>query len=158
MPLISALGRQRQVDFSETSLVYRASFRTVRAAQRNLVLKNLNPKPTHCPTKKPNQKDCDRNIWYEWGCWDSSAGKALSQKHDGLGLDGQRSHKSVVVVHACNIRDSRTVVETGRSLGYPAAWMCSRLEKNLFLSHTQSLLQALHPSYIFKWSVWQCWL
>jgi hypothetical protein len=62
MPLISALGRQRQVDFSETSLVYRASFRTVRAAQRNLVLKNLNPKPTNCPTKKPNQKDCDRNI------------------------------------------------------------------------------------------------
>ena len=40
MPFISALRRQRQVDLCEfgASLVYRVSFRTVRATQRNPVL------------------------------------------------------------------------------------------------------------------------
>jgi hypothetical protein len=38
MPLIPALGKQRQVDF-EVSLVYRVSSRTARATQRNPVLK-----------------------------------------------------------------------------------------------------------------------
>ena len=44
MPLIPALRRQRQVDFCEfkASLVYRASFKTAKSAQRNLVLKNSN--------------------------------------------------------------------------------------------------------------------
>jgi hypothetical protein len=36
--LIPTLGRQRQVDF-EASLVYRVSFRTARATQRNPVSK-----------------------------------------------------------------------------------------------------------------------
>ena len=40
MPLIPALGRQRQVDFwVEASLVYRVSSKTARATQRNPVLK-----------------------------------------------------------------------------------------------------------------------
>jgi hypothetical protein len=41
-PLIPALGRQRQADLCEfeASLVYRVSFRTARATQKNLVLKN----------------------------------------------------------------------------------------------------------------------
>jgi hypothetical protein len=41
MPLIPALGRQRQADFSEfeASLVYRVSSWTARAIQRNPVLK-----------------------------------------------------------------------------------------------------------------------
>jgi hypothetical protein len=39
MPLIPALGRQRQVDF-EASLVYRVSSRTARATQRIPVSKN----------------------------------------------------------------------------------------------------------------------
>jgi hypothetical protein len=41
MPLIPALGRQRQADFEhsgfEASLVYRVSSRTARATQRNPV-------------------------------------------------------------------------------------------------------------------------
>ena len=43
MPLIPALGRQRQADLCEfeASLVYKVSFRIVRAVtQRNPVLKN----------------------------------------------------------------------------------------------------------------------
>jgi hypothetical protein len=41
MPLIPALGRQKQVDLceSEASLVYRASFRIARATERNYVSK-----------------------------------------------------------------------------------------------------------------------
>ena len=39
MPLIPTLGRQRQMDLCEfkASLVYRVSFRTARATQRNPV-------------------------------------------------------------------------------------------------------------------------
>jgi hypothetical protein len=40
-PLIPALGRQRQADFS---LFYKVSSRTARATQRNLVLKNQKKK------------------------------------------------------------------------------------------------------------------
>jgi hypothetical protein len=41
MPLIPALGRQRQADFEfEASLVYRVSSRIARATQRNPVSKN----------------------------------------------------------------------------------------------------------------------
>ena len=41
MPIISALGKQRQVDLSEfeDSLVYSVSSRTAKATQRNPVLK-----------------------------------------------------------------------------------------------------------------------
>jgi hypothetical protein len=44
MPLIPALGRQRQAGVSEfkTSLVYRVSSRTARAIQRNPVSKKQN--------------------------------------------------------------------------------------------------------------------
>ena len=53
MPLIPALGRQRQVDFSvEVSLVYRVSSRTARDTQRNPVSKNKNN------TKKPSEATC----------------------------------------------------------------------------------------------------
>jgi hypothetical protein len=41
MPLIPALGRQRQAEF-EASLVYKVSSTTARAIQRNPVLKNKN--------------------------------------------------------------------------------------------------------------------
>ena len=45
MPLIPALGRQRQADFElEASLVYKVSSRTARAIQRNPVLKNQKKK------------------------------------------------------------------------------------------------------------------
>ena len=42
IPLIPALGRQRQLDLSEfkASLVHRVSSRTVKATQRNPILKN----------------------------------------------------------------------------------------------------------------------
>ena len=40
MPLIPALRRQRQTDLCESSLVYKASFRTARAKKRNPVSKN----------------------------------------------------------------------------------------------------------------------
>jgi hypothetical protein len=42
MPLVPALGRQRQVDLYkfEAKQVYRASSRTARTTQRNPVLKN----------------------------------------------------------------------------------------------------------------------
>jgi hypothetical protein len=44
MPLIPALGRQRQVDLCEleASLVYRVSSRTASAIQRNPVMKKQN--------------------------------------------------------------------------------------------------------------------
>jgi hypothetical protein len=46
-PLISALGRQRQaISESEASLIYRVSFRTGRAMQRNAVSKNKNKQTT----------------------------------------------------------------------------------------------------------------
>jgi hypothetical protein len=46
--LIPALGRQRQVDLEfEATLVYRGSFRTARATQRNPVSKQTNKKQTH---------------------------------------------------------------------------------------------------------------
>jgi hypothetical protein len=45
MPLIPALGRQRQADFEfEANLVYRVSSRTARATQRKPVLKNQKKK------------------------------------------------------------------------------------------------------------------
>ena len=47
MPLISALGKQKQADFCEikASLVYRVSFRTgSKATQRNPVLKKIQNK------------------------------------------------------------------------------------------------------------------
>jgi hypothetical protein len=53
VPLIPALGRQRQVNF-EASLVYRVSSRTARAIQRNPVSKNK--KQTKSKTKKQNKK------------------------------------------------------------------------------------------------------
>jgi hypothetical protein len=56
MPLIPALGRQRQV-ISEfkASLVYRVSSRTARTTQRNLVLKKQNKtKQKQKQTKKDN--------------------------------------------------------------------------------------------------------
>jgi hypothetical protein len=42
MPLIPALRKQRQADLCEfqVSLVYRVSYRTVRATQRNPILKS----------------------------------------------------------------------------------------------------------------------
>jgi hypothetical protein len=42
MPLIPALGRQRQMDFYgfKISLIYKVSFMTARAMQRNPVSKN----------------------------------------------------------------------------------------------------------------------
>jgi hypothetical protein len=44
MPIVPALGRQRQVNLCEleASLVCRVNFRTVRATQRNPVSKNKN--------------------------------------------------------------------------------------------------------------------
>ena len=53
MPLIPALGRERQVDLCEfeASLVYRVSSRTVRDTQRNPVSKETKNKTTkvHSP-------------------------------------------------------------------------------------------------------------
>jgi hypothetical protein len=43
MPLIPALGRQRQAEFND-SLVYRVSSRTARATQRKSALKNQKKK------------------------------------------------------------------------------------------------------------------
>jgi hypothetical protein len=59
MPLIPALGRQRQVDFEfEASLVYKVSSRTARAIQRNPVLKNKQKQQQQQqkPRKKTKQK------------------------------------------------------------------------------------------------------
>jgi hypothetical protein len=51
-PLISALGRQRQVDFKDI-LVYRVSSRTARATQKNPVSKAPHPgKSHHCSKEK----------------------------------------------------------------------------------------------------------
>jgi hypothetical protein len=59
MSLNPALGRQRQVisEF-EASQVYRVSFRTVRAIQRNNVLENKNK--TKQKTKKKERKERKR--------------------------------------------------------------------------------------------------
>ena len=57
MPLVSALGRQRQVDLCEfkASLVYRLSSRTTRVTQKNPVLKNKNP------NKQTNKQKTNKN-------------------------------------------------------------------------------------------------
>ena len=53
MPLIPALGRQRQTDFEfETSLVYRVSSRTARDIQRNPVSKKQKKKKKNKERKK----------------------------------------------------------------------------------------------------------
>jgi hypothetical protein len=54
MPLISALGRQRQADISEfeASLVYRVSSRTAKATQRKPCLEKQTNKRTHVLKKK----------------------------------------------------------------------------------------------------------
>ena len=56
MPLIPALGRQRQVDLCEfkASRVYKLSFRTIKATQKNLLVS------TNKQTK--NQKRKERNM------------------------------------------------------------------------------------------------
>jgi hypothetical protein len=49
MPLISALGRQKQADYEfESSLIYRASSRTARAHKETL---------SSTPPKKKNRKE-----------------------------------------------------------------------------------------------------
>jgi hypothetical protein len=48
-------GRGRRISEFEARLVYRVSSRTVRAAQRNPVLKNQT-KPNQTKTKPPNRK------------------------------------------------------------------------------------------------------
>jgi hypothetical protein len=53
MPLISALGRQRELCEFKASLVYKASSGTARVMQRNPVSKSN--QPTNQPT---NQRTC----------------------------------------------------------------------------------------------------
>ena len=52
--MIPAFMRQSQVDICEfeANLVYRVSSRTIRATQRNLVLKNPNPNQNKKDTNK----------------------------------------------------------------------------------------------------------
>jgi hypothetical protein len=58
MPLIPALGRQRQTDFEfETSLVYRVSSRTARDIQRNPVSKKQKKKKKRKKEKKVGLKN-----------------------------------------------------------------------------------------------------
>jgi hypothetical protein len=55
MPLIPALGRQRQrISEFKASLVYRVSPRTAKATQRNPILKNQK-------TNKPINKQTNKN-------------------------------------------------------------------------------------------------
>ena len=42
-PVLGVWGRGRQISEFKASLVYRASFKTAKATQRNSVLKNRNP-------------------------------------------------------------------------------------------------------------------
>jgi hypothetical protein len=64
IPLIPALGRQRQVNF-QASLVYKVSSRTARDTQKNPVSKNQKPKQTTAPPqKKKKTNPCSK----ETGC------------------------------------------------------------------------------------------
>jgi hypothetical protein len=56
MPLIPALGSQRQADICEfeVSLIYKASFRTARATWRNSVKTNHKSLRVYCPTLNSN--------------------------------------------------------------------------------------------------------
>ena len=58
MPLIPALGRQRQVHLyeSENSLVYRASFRIARTTQRKPCLKTHTHTHTHTNKQKREEE------------------------------------------------------------------------------------------------------
>ena len=55
VPLIPALGRQKQASEFEVSLVYRVSSRTARATQRNSVSKN---QTTTTKTKTKQKMSC----------------------------------------------------------------------------------------------------
>ena len=57
MPLISALGRQRQMDFCEfeASLVYKVSARTARATQRETLTLNEKINNNKQTNKQKNQ-------------------------------------------------------------------------------------------------------
>jgi hypothetical protein len=56
-PLIPALeGRGRQISEFEASLVYRVSFRSARATQRNSVSEKKPNQPTNQPTKQTNKQ------------------------------------------------------------------------------------------------------
>ena len=59
MPLIPALGKQRQVDLCgfEVSLVYRMSSRPARATQRNPVLKKKKERNHSCDPQDFRMKD-----------------------------------------------------------------------------------------------------
>jgi hypothetical protein len=57
MPLIPALGRQRQISEFKASLVYKVSSRTTRATQRNPVLKKLKKKPKKKKKKTLKKKN-----------------------------------------------------------------------------------------------------
>ena len=59
MPLITALGRQKQADLCEfkVSLVYRVSFRIASATQRNLVSKTKQNKTKQNKTKQKANKN-----------------------------------------------------------------------------------------------------
>ena len=58
MPLIPALGKQKQTDLCEDSLVYRVSSRTARAVtQRNPVLKKYKNKTKQKNEQNNNKKE-----------------------------------------------------------------------------------------------------
>jgi hypothetical protein len=50
-------GRSRQISEFEASLIYRMSFRTARATQRNLVLKKTKNKKQKAKNKKQKTKN-----------------------------------------------------------------------------------------------------
>jgi hypothetical protein len=63
MPLITALGRQKQADLCEfkVSLVYRVSFRIARATQRNLVSKQQQQQQQQKQKTNKNPSDKQTN-------------------------------------------------------------------------------------------------
>ena len=115
MPLIPALGRQRQVDFSEfkASLVYRVSSRTVRTVTQRNPVSTPHKDPTNQSYLSPNTLEAEAQDCLEFkasfGYLESSR---ISWARWDLHMNPQNPWNKGLDIHACNSSDG---ADTGSS-------------------------------------------
>ena len=99
-PLISELGRQKQVDPCkfEATLIYRASSRTARATQRNLVWKTKTKTKQKYPkttTEKPSQAS-------QANQWASGSVRDPASKVTQRATEEDTRYQPMISVHTCS--------------------------------------------------------